>query len=69
MEYHHKFTLNVATMKPLMKELLLQSSNGIGGLSQPAPKCWDIEKAYVWSELDPKDLIILKYPKGFERHV
>jgi hypothetical protein len=28
---------------------------------------WDIEKAYVWAPLSKEDLIILKYPNGFER--
>ena len=31
-------------------------------------KCFDITKAYTWAELDKKDLLILKYPKHFERY-
>ena len=31
-------------------------------------KCFDIEKAYTWSELDKGSLIILKCPTGFERY-
>ena len=31
-------------------------------------KCWDITKAYTWAELKDSELIILKYPKGFERY-
>ena len=30
--------------------------------------CWDIQKAYVWSKLEGTDIIILQYPKGFERY-
>ena len=31
-------------------------------------KCFDIKQAYCWAELEPGQLIALKYPKGFERY-
>ena len=40
---------------------------GLVGLKNLYQKCFDIHKAYTWSALDPKDLLILKYPKGLER--
>lgn len=30
--------------------------------------CWDIQKAYTWSKLKGSDIILLEYPKGFERY-
>ena len=31
-------------------------------------KSWDIQKAYVWSELKEEERLIIKYPKGLERY-
>ena len=31
-------------------------------------KSWDIQKAYVWAELKDKERLVIKYPKGLERH-
>lgn len=31
-------------------------------------KSWDIQKAYVWSELKEGERLIIRYPKGLERH-
>lgn len=52
-------TPNMNTTRMLMALVVKEN------LSQ---KCWDVVKAYTWRKMKDSELLILKYPTGFERY-